>query len=76
MFFRMGRSTLRGNGIMNCWFIRKGESRCCGILLDIRTRRRDAEWTHKETNDGRAGWKEKQCMYLKRIMKHERSYQH
>jgi len=49
----MGRSTLCANGIMNRLFIRKGESQCRGILLDIRTRRSDAECMHKETNDGR-----------------------
>jgi len=49
----MGCSTLRANWIINRWFICKGESRCLGILLDIRTRKRDAECTHKETNDGR-----------------------
>jgi len=48
----MGRSTLRANRIMNRWLIRKSESRCRSILLDIRMRMRDAECTHKETNDG------------------------
>jgi len=38
---------------MNRWFIRKDELRCRDILLDIRTRMRDVECTHKETNDGR-----------------------
>jgi len=59
MFSHMGRSTLRVNGIMNHWFIRKGESRCWGILLDIRMRRRDAECTHKETNDRRGDGRRK-----------------
>jgi len=49
----MGRSTLRTNGILNRWFIRKGELRCRSILFDIKKRMRDAKWTHKETNDGR-----------------------
>jgi len=44
---------------MNCWFIRKGESWCRGILLDIRTRIRDAECTHKETNDRRGDGRRK-----------------
>jgi len=34
-------------------FIRKCESRRCGIKLDIWTRTGGAVRTHKETNDGR-----------------------